>query len=82
VPKVRLRKKSNSEQCIPATKPFQPGEQVQLLYRGIQPALTVIAGESFLYGTAVCNSSDALPPEQMCLLVSPTPDAMQLKKRK
>jgi hypothetical protein len=82
VPKVRLRKKSNSEQCIPATKPFQPGEQVQLLYRGIQPALTVIAGESFLYGTAVCNSSDALPPEQMCLLVSRTPDAMQLKKRK
>ncbi|MCA3443366.1 MAG: hypothetical protein INF52_08335 [Rhodobacter sp.] len=82
VPKVRLRKKSNSEQCIPATKPFQPGEQVQLLYRGIQPALTVIAGESFLYGTAVCNSSDALPPEQICLLVSPTPDSMQLKKRK
>jgi hypothetical protein len=82
VPKVRLRKKSNSEQCIPATKPFQPGEQVQLLYRGIQPALTVIAGESFLYGTAVCNSSDALSPEQMCLLVSPTPDSMQLKKRK
>lgn len=82
VPKVRLRKKSNGEQCIPATKPFQPGEQVQLLYRGIQPALTVIAGESFLYGTAVCNSSDALLPEQMCLLVSPTPDAMQLQKRK
>ena len=82
VPKVRLRKKSNGEQCIPASNPFQPGEQVQLLYRGIQPALTVIAGESFLYGTAVCNSSDALSPEQMCLLVSPTPDAMQLQKRK
>lgn len=82
VPKVRLRKKSNGEQCIPATKPFQPGDQVQLLYRGIQPALTVIAGESFLYGTAVCNSPDVLSPEQMCLLVSPTPDAMQLQKRK
>lgn len=82
VPKVRLRKKANGEQCIPATKPFLPGEQVQLLYRGIQPALTVIAGESFLYGTAVCNSPDALPPAQMCLQVSPTPDAMQLQKRK
>jgi hypothetical protein len=82
VPKVRLRKKFNGEQCIPASKPFHAGEHVQLLYRGIQPALTVIAGECFLYGTAVCNSPDALFPEQMCLQVSATPDSMQLQKRK
>ena len=82
VPQVRLRRQSDGEQCIPATGPFRAGETVQLLYRGIQPALTVIAGESFLYGTAVCNSPDALRPDQMCLQVSPTPDAMQLQKRK
>ncbi len=81
VPKVRLRKKANGEQCIPATKPFQSGEQVQLLYRGIQPALTVIVGETFLYGTAVCNSPGALWPEQMCLEVSETPRAMQLNRQ-
>ncbi|MFN3847156.1 MAG: hypothetical protein ACK4RZ_15240 [Paracoccaceae bacterium] len=80
VPSVRLRKKANGEQCIPATNPFQPGAQVQLLYRGIQPGLTVIAGECFLYGTAVCNSPDAVLPAQMCLEVSATPDSMQRNK--
>lgn len=80
VPKIRLREKFSGEQCIPASKPIQPGEQVQLLYRGIQPVLTVIAGETFLYGTAVCNSPDVLRPEQMCLEVTETPDSMQVHK--
>lgn len=77
VPSVRLRDKTTGQQCIPATNPLKPGAPVQLLYRGIQPALTVIAGETFIYGTAVCNSPDALPPAQMCLEVSATPKSMQ-----
>jgi hypothetical protein len=81
VPKIRLREKFSGEQCIPASNPIAPGEQVQLLYRGIQPALTVIAGETYLYGTAVCNSPDVLRPEQMCLEVTATPDPMQLQKK-
>ncbi len=81
VPKIRLREKFSGEQCIPGGNPIAPGERVELLYRGIQPALTVIAGETFLYGTAVCNSPDVLRPEQMCLKVTETPRSMQLQKK-
>lgn len=81
VPKLRLRNKFSGEQCIPPSNPIPPGQRVQLLYRGIQPALTAIAGETFLYGTAVCNSPDALRPDQMCLQVSATPASMQLQKK-
>jgi hypothetical protein len=79
-PSVRLRDRHTGVQSIPASKPFQRGDQVQLLYRGIQPGLTVTIGETFLYGTAVCNSPDALLPSQMCLDVTETPREMQRNK--
>lgn len=77
-PGIRLRHGREGSQCIPGTNPIPPDRPLQMLYRGIQPALTVVPGETFLFGTAVINSPDALRPDQICLEVSPTPQAMVL----
>ncbi|MFN3276292.1 MAG: hypothetical protein ACK41U_16660 [Paracoccus sp. (in: a-proteobacteria)] len=77
-PGIRLRHKEGGGQTVPGTNPIPPDQPLQLLYRGIQPALTVMPGETYLYGTAVISSPDALRPDQVCLEVSPTPAAMVL----
>lgn len=82
VPAIRLRKRRNGRQCVPGAVPIRAGDRMALLYRGIQPEITAIAGESFLFGTAVCSSPQTLHADQTCLLVSKTPDTLQKHKKK
>lgn len=86
LPALRLRPESRDgverigpENCIPGHWPFKPGAHLTMLYRGMLPAFTVIAGESYLYGTAVSSSPETLRPDQSALDVSVTPDSL-LKK--
>lgn len=83
LPALRLRRASrdgferiDTESTIPQHWPFKPGAQLDMLYRGMLPAFTVIAGESFLYGTAVSSSAETLRPDQTSLDVSVTPDSL------
>ncbi len=47
---------------IPESVPFARGQEIELMYRGMGPPLKAIAGVSFLYSTAVCNSEDFFVP--------------------
>ncbi len=86
LPALRLRPASHdgverigAENTVPAHWPFKPGQHLTMLYRGTLPAFTVIAGDSFLFGTAVSSSPETLRPDQAALDVSVTPDSL-LKK--
>ena len=79
LPAIRLREAFTGEQTIPGHWPFKPGDKMQMLYRGILPEFTAIAGESFLFGTSVCSSPPTLRADQLSLDVSPTPDSMVKK---
>lgn len=78
-PSIRLRHHHDHRQCLPRTNPIVPDRPLTLLYRGILPALTVLPGPSFLFGSAVLSSPDALRPDQVSLEVSRTPKSMILK---
>lgn len=62
---------------IPCGYPFEVGEEITLLYRGMGAAHTVIAGQTPLAGTAVCNSEGMVdcPPDK-ALMMSETPGGM------
>ena len=47
---------------IPESVPFTSGQEIELMYRGMGPPLKAVAGDSFLYSTAVCNSEDFFVP--------------------
>ena len=55
-PIVSLIDPDTGQPTIPVQQPFAEGSEIEVLYRGIVPARTVIAGASYLYCTAVCNS--------------------------
>ena len=55
-PGVRLLDPETGLPTIPAGPPFNQGERVDVLYRGIGPARSVVAGPTYLHATAVCNS--------------------------
>ena len=55
-PVVQLLDPDTGEPTIPDRQPFKEGSEIEVLYRGIGPTRTVIAGPSFLFATAVCNS--------------------------
>lgn len=76
LPAVRLRDAATSRQCIPGAWPFKRGDQLLMRYRGILPEFTAVAGETYLFGTAVCSSASTLRPDQVNLSVSPTPDRL------
>lgn len=77
LPAIQLRDPVTGHQTIPGKWPYGKGDRIQLLYRGILPEFTVTAGETFLFGTAVCSSASTLSPDQDCLDVSPTPASME-----
>jgi hypothetical protein len=79
LPAIRLREAFTGEQTVPGHWPFKPGDKLQMLYRGILPEFTVVAGESFLFGTSVCSSGPTLRPDQESLDVSATPESMVKK---
>lgn len=76
LPAVRLKDAHTGAQNIPGKWPFKPGDEMRLLYRGMLPEIAAIAGETFLFGTAVCCSPETLRNDQVCLDVSPTPPSM------
>lgn len=55
-PIIRLLDPETGEPTIPAAPPFNAGEPIDVLYRGIGPSRSVIAGATYLYCTEVCNS--------------------------
>ena len=55
-PIVSLVDPDTGQPTIPVQQPFAEGSEIEVLYRGMVPARTVIAGASYLYCTAVCNS--------------------------
>ena len=55
-PKLRLLDADTGQPTIPPDPPFNPGESIELLYRGIGPARNAVAGPTYLHCTAVCNS--------------------------
>lgn len=55
-PKVRLVDPTTGAPTIPDHAPFAAGEEIDLLYRGVGQVLKAVAGSTYLYATAVCNS--------------------------
>ncbi len=80
LPAIRLRDQLTGAQTVPGKWPFKKGDNLQVLYRGILPEFTVIAGETYLFGTAVCSSAATLRADQQCLDVSATPGSLLKKK--
>jgi hypothetical protein len=68
VPSVRLTDPTTGAPTIPCDWSFRKGDEMDLMYRGLGPARPVVAGHSFLFCTAVCNSPDQIPcpPDQAC----------------
>ena len=61
-PLVELVGPDGGQPNIPDSVPFAPGQIMELMYRGMAPPLKAVAGNSFLYSTAVCNSEDFFVP--------------------
>jgi len=57
-PNIRLTDPDSGTATIPAAQPFAEGEEIEVMYRGIRPLRSVIAGPSYLFCTAVANSPD------------------------
>ena len=55
-PEVRLIDADSGEPVIPVEAPFKEGEEIEVLYRGMRPVRSLIAGPSYLFCSAVCNS--------------------------
>ncbi|MDH3763434.1 MAG: hypothetical protein OEU50_20860 [Gammaproteobacteria bacterium] len=55
-PIVRLVDADTGLPTIPDKQPFTRGAEIEVLYRGVGPSRSVIAGPSYSYCTAVCNS--------------------------
>lgn len=58
---------------IPQGPPFPEGAAVRVLYRGVAPTRTVVAGPTFFSGTAVCNSPETDPYKGKNLYISAMP---------
>lgn len=65
---------ANGAPMMPRSWPYAPGDSMLMRYRGITPEFEVIAGHSYLFGTAVCSSPQTLTPETTCLDASATPE--------
>ncbi len=55
-PSVALTDPETGAPTIPKASPFREGSEIEVLYRGLVPARTLVAGTSYLYCTEVCNS--------------------------
>lgn len=74
VPGLRLNDAETGAPTIPCGIPFNDGDRLQVLYRGMGEARTVIAGHTFLAATAVCNSEGmTVCPEDKSMMISATP---------
>ena len=74
VPAVRLHDAKTGAPIVPCGVPFEDGDTLTVLYRGMGEARSVLAGRTVLAATAVCNSEgmDVCPPEKS-MMISPTP---------
>jgi hypothetical protein len=63
LPNVRLRPESGGPAQVPHKSPFEEGEHVTVLYRGMPPGRAVVSGPTFMYCTAVINTENRVPPE-------------------
>lgn len=61
-PAARLRDPETWEPDIPTSPPFVPGKTIELLYRGMPPVYRAVAGETYLFGSAVSCSESQIPP--------------------
>lgn len=55
VPKIPLVDLETGKPTIPCEMIFKPGEEFEVIYRGLTPVKKVIAGHTFLQCTLVCN---------------------------
>lgn len=55
-PNVRMIDTDSGDPIIPTDSPFAEGEEIEVLYRGMRPLRSVVAGPSYLFCTAVANS--------------------------
>lgn len=82
-PAARLRDPETWEPDIPTSPPFVAGKKMRLLYRGLPPAYTAIAGQTYLFGSAVCCSPTQIPPMKpggQPLFMAQTPDEWLLAR--
>lgn len=49
------------ELCIHAAPPFDEGDQIACLYRGLQPPRALTAGPTYFWSGEVCNSEELVP---------------------
>jgi hypothetical protein len=75
-PAVRLRDPGTGQPRIPCDPPFRKGTEFEMLYRGIGPARSVTAGETYLFATAVCNSPSMIPACENPMQISATPERL------
>ncbi len=77
-PHVPLLDPQTWEPDIPTAIPWDPGDSMKLLYRGLPVGYTAVAGQTYLFGSAVCCSPDMIPPPKkegdLPLYISATPD--------
>lgn len=74
VPALRLNEAETGAPTIPCGVPSVAGGPISVLYRGLQPARTVVPGTTVLAATAVCNSPGiAVCPPEASLVMSATP---------
>jgi hypothetical protein len=79
-PKVRLRDPKTGELTIPWQPPFEKGETVEVLYRGLAPSRFVTAGDTVLCTTSIGNSesTDPAPPDDY-MHITPMPPRYMIK---
>ena len=74
VPALRLNDPETGAHSIPCGVPFKDGQTLTVLYRGMGTPLKVVAGNTVLAATAVCNSEGMVNcPEESALVMSATP---------
>lgn len=75
VPSIRRKDPESGHTVLLPAPPFGKGETFAVMYRGIQPARHVRAGQSFLWASVVCNSPELVPvTPNMSMLISPMPE--------
>lgn len=77
VPEIRMWDPETGEHTTPCGVPFANGQKITVLYRGMGTPREVVAGNTVLAATAVCNSEgmDVCPPESS-LMMSATPESL------
>ncbi|MCE5974939.1 hypothetical protein LZA78_15760 [Sinirhodobacter sp. WL0062] len=77
VPSLRLNDPATGKHMVPNGVPFENGQKLSVLYRGMGESLPVTVKNTVLAATAVCNSDGLdLSPSSPSLIMSQTPKAL------